>query len=44
VDGEPVVRTRPLATPILPPPEGVIPYVDMVKKMMDARSDIGGHH
>ncbi len=28
----------------LTPPKGKIPFLDMMKKMMQSRSDIGGHH
>jgi succinate dehydrogenase / fumarate reductase flavoprotein subunit len=42
--GEPHLTTRPLATTILSPPQGVLPYQEMIKEMIDARSDIKGHH
>jgi succinate dehydrogenase/fumarate reductase flavoprotein subunit len=43
-NGEPQVTTRPLATTTLSPPRGVLPYEAMIKRMIDARSDIKGHH
>jgi succinate dehydrogenase/fumarate reductase flavoprotein subunit len=38
------VRRRPAAITTFTPPRGKIPYLDMIKKMMQTRSDIGGHH
>ncbi len=38
------VSHRPVTITTLSPPKGVIPFLDMMKKMMEARSDIGGHH
>ena len=38
------VRQRPATITSLTPPRGKIPYLDMMKKMMQTRSDIGGHH
>ena len=38
------VTSRPVRTTSLTPPGGVTPYLDMIKKMMGAHSDIGGHH
>ena len=38
------VRRRPAAITTLTPPKGKIPYLDMIRKMMQTRSDIGGHH
>jgi succinate dehydrogenase/fumarate reductase flavoprotein subunit len=43
-DGTLEVRRRPASITSLTPPKGKIPYLDMMKKMMQARSDIGGHH
>lgn len=37
-------RQRPVVTTALTPPAGKIPFLDMLKKMMESRSDIGGHH
>ena len=38
------VSKRPATINTLTPPKGVMPFLDMMKKMMQARSDIGGHH
>jgi succinate dehydrogenase/fumarate reductase flavoprotein subunit len=38
------VATRPVTVTKLPLPRGVIPYMEMMKKMMEAHSEIGGHH
>jgi succinate dehydrogenase/fumarate reductase flavoprotein subunit len=38
------VTTRPVSTTSLTPPGGVAPYLEMIKSMMEAHSDIGGHH
>ncbi|MFC2099962.1 succinate dehydrogenase, partial [Candidatus Bipolaricaulota bacterium] len=38
------LSTRPINTTSLDPPSGTIPYFEMVKKMMLAHSDVGGHH
>ena len=38
------VTTRPVSTTSLTPPGGVTPYLEMIKSMMEAHSDIGGHH
>ena len=38
------VTTRPLCTTSLTPPGGLTPYLDMIKRMMQSHSDIGGHH
>ena len=38
------VTRRPALITTLSPPSGVVPFLDMMKKMMEARSDIGGHH
>ena len=38
------VTTRPVSTTSLTPPPGVTPYLDMIKRMMESHSDIGGHH
>jgi succinate dehydrogenase/fumarate reductase flavoprotein subunit len=44
VDGGLQLSTRPLGITTLTPPKGILPYEEMIKQMMDARSDIGGHH
>jgi succinate dehydrogenase / fumarate reductase flavoprotein subunit len=38
------VTTRPVSTTSLTAAAGVAPYLDMIKKMMESRSEIGGHH
>jgi succinate dehydrogenase/fumarate reductase flavoprotein subunit len=38
------VSRRPFNTSFMAPPQDVLPYLDMVKKMMQGHSDTGGHH
>ena len=38
------LATRPVCTTSLTPPGGVMPYLEMIKKMMQSHSDVGGHH
>ncbi len=38
------VQKRPAVIATLSPPKGRVPFLDMMKKMMESRSDIGGHH
>ncbi len=38
------ISTRPVNTHKLSPPVGIMPYMDFTKIMMQAHSDIGGHH
>jgi succinate dehydrogenase/fumarate reductase flavoprotein subunit len=38
------VYRRPVTITSMTPPKGRIPYLDMLKKMMESRSDVGGHH
>jgi len=38
------VSRRPVSITSLMPPKGKVPFLDMMKKMMQSRSDIGGHH
>ena len=38
------VTKRPVCTTSLTPPAGVTPYLEMIKRMMESHSDIGGHH
>ena len=38
------ITTRPCAITSLTPPAGVTPYLDMLKELMEAHSEIGGHH
>jgi len=35
---------RPVTITTMTPPKGKIPFLDMIKKMMVSRSNIGGHH
>jgi len=44
VDDEIHTTTRAITVTKLPPPGGVVPYMEMMKKMMEAHSEIGGHH
>jgi len=44
VNDEIRVTTRPITITKTSPPSGVIPYMEMMKKMMEAHSEIGGHH
>jgi succinate dehydrogenase/fumarate reductase flavoprotein subunit len=38
------VYRRPVTSVSMTPPRGKVPYLDMLKKMMESRSDVGGHH
>jgi succinate dehydrogenase/fumarate reductase flavoprotein subunit len=38
------VKTRPVSATSLALPGGTTPYLDMIKKMMESHSEIGGHH
>lgn len=38
------VSRRPVTVTSLTPPKGKVPFLDMMKRMMQSRSDIGGHH
>jgi succinate dehydrogenase/fumarate reductase flavoprotein subunit len=38
------ISRRPATLTALTPPKGKVPFLDMMKKMMQSRSDIGGHH
>jgi hypothetical protein len=38
------VTRRPVTVTSITPPKGKVLFLDMMKKMMEARSDIGGHH
>jgi succinate dehydrogenase/fumarate reductase flavoprotein subunit len=44
VNGEPCPGTRPITVTTLTPQKGAAPYLEMMKRMMEAHSDIGGHH
>jgi succinate dehydrogenase/fumarate reductase flavoprotein subunit len=41
---EPFLSTRPIIVTTLTPIKGKVPYLEMVKKMMEAHSEIGGCH
>lgn len=43
-DNDMRMTTRSIVITRLPPPKGVAPYMEMMKKMMMEHSDIGGHH
>ena len=43
-DGGMKITSRPVAHTSITPPKGVTPYLDMLKQMMEAHSDVGGHH
>jgi succinate dehydrogenase/fumarate reductase flavoprotein subunit len=38
------IKKRPAILTSVTPFRGVMPYLDMMKKMMEAHSDVGGHH
>ncbi|KPK92355.1 MAG: hypothetical protein AMJ94_05285 [Deltaproteobacteria bacterium SM23_61] len=38
------VYRRPVTITSMTPAKGRVPYLDMLKKMMESRSDVGGHH
>jgi succinate dehydrogenase/fumarate reductase flavoprotein subunit len=38
------ITKRPAIFTTMTPPRGIRPYLDMMKKMMEAHSDVGGHH
>jgi len=38
------VGARPVTVTALTPSRGQVPFLDMMKKMMQSRSNIGGHH
>ncbi|MGC8837613.1 MAG: FAD-binding protein [Anaerolineae bacterium] len=40
----PSVSVRPVVVTSLVPPGGVVPYLEMMKRMMEAHSDVGGPH
>ncbi|MEM3078636.1 MAG: hypothetical protein QXR38_03975, partial [Nitrososphaerales archaeon] len=44
MDNELHICTRPITVTTLAPPKGVTPYMEMVKKLMEAHSEVGGHH
>lgn len=44
IDNEPQMSSHPVLSTRLTPPKGQIPYIDMLKHMMQSHSEIGGHH
>lgn len=45
MDGDNICLTKAqLSTKFLKPPKGIVPYLEMMKKMMEAHSEVGGHH
>jgi succinate dehydrogenase/fumarate reductase flavoprotein subunit len=40
----PAIAHRPVTSTSLTPPGGITPYLEMVKTLMAAHSDVGGHH
>jgi len=38
------VESRPITVTALAPPQGKVPFLAMMKRMMQSRSEIGGHH
>ena len=42
--GELEIEARPVTSGKMTPPDGKVPYLDMMKKMMEAHSDTGGKH
>jgi succinate dehydrogenase/fumarate reductase flavoprotein subunit len=44
VDGDIHTTTQPIVVTKLPLPQGTIPYLEMMKRMMEAHSEITGHH
>lgn len=43
-DGTMEVASRPVSVLSMSPPQGTLPYLDMMKRMMQAHSDTGGKH
>jgi succinate dehydrogenase/fumarate reductase flavoprotein subunit len=43
-DGAFEIGKRPVTVTSMTPPKGKMPYLDMMKKMMESRSDTGGKH
>ncbi len=43
-DGAFEIGKRPVTVTTMTPPKGKMPYLDMMKKMMESRSDTGGKH
>jgi len=43
-NGQNVIARRTIDTSLMTPPSGVLPHMEMLKKMMQGHSEIGGHH
>ncbi len=43
-DGGMEIAMRPVTLTKIAPPAGTVPYLDMMKSMMEAHSEVGGHH
>jgi succinate dehydrogenase/fumarate reductase flavoprotein subunit len=43
-DGAMKILTRPVTLTTITPPTGTMPYLEMMKQMMEAHSPVGGHH
>jgi succinate dehydrogenase/fumarate reductase flavoprotein subunit len=43
-DGAMKILTRPITLTTITPPTGTMPYLEMMKQMMEAHSAVGGHH
>lgn len=43
-DGELRLTSRPITVTSMTPPKGRLPFLGMMKKMMESRSDVGGSH
>jgi succinate dehydrogenase/fumarate reductase flavoprotein subunit len=44
LNGEIEISTRPINVTSSSPPSGVTPYLEMLKDLMEAHSEVGGHH
>jgi len=44
LNGEIEICTRPITVTSFSPPSGVKPYLGMLKGLMEAHSEVGGHH
>jgi succinate dehydrogenase / fumarate reductase flavoprotein subunit len=38
------IAKRPVTVTTITPPRGKVPFLEMMKRMMQAHSDVGGHH
>ncbi|MCP4513952.1 MAG: FAD-binding protein [Delftia sp.] len=43
-NGNMSTATRPVDVSLMAPPRGKTPFMDFIKRMMQAHSDVGGHH